>query len=97
MINGIPAANRRGRDDLEAMGFFLSESYFNEINQLCHMIMVTINATESVNASRIRCDYCPTGDQPNNNCSRSDEATLLVIPSKVFFYYKYRYDNVINI
>ena len=63
------------------MGFMFSESYFNETNQLCHTMMVTINATESVNASRIRCEYCLAADR----CSRSDEATLLVIASKILF------------
>ena len=85
-----------GRVQLESMGFIFSEKWFNESNQQCHMMMVTINATESVNGSRIRCDYCPTADQPG--CRRSDEAILLVIAaSNVFFYYKYRYDNIINI
>ena len=81
MINGIPTANEKGRDDLEAMGFIFSES---EPSQPCHTMMVTINANESVNASSIRCDYCPTADQPDR-CNRSDEATLLVIASKIIF------------
>ena len=61
------------------MGFIFSESYFNETNQLCHTMMVTINATESVNASSISCEYCSTLHQ----CSISNEATLLVIASKI--------------
>ena len=74
-----------GRIHLESMGFIFSESYFNESNQLCHMMMVTINATESVNASSIRCEYCPTA----HRCSISDEATLLVIASKVLLTVRY--------
>ena len=85
MINGIPTANSRGRDDLEAMGFIFSENYFNKSNQLCHMMTVTINAIESVNASGIRCDYCNIADQPDTRCSQSDVATLLVISSKDLF------------
>ena len=80
-INNIPAQkNHGGQAQLESMGFIFSDTYFNESNQQCHVMMVTINASESVNASSIQCNYCPTAD--HHNCRQSDEATLLVIASK---------------
>ena len=78
--NIIPSQNPRGREHLESEGFTFSEGLYNESNQQCHVMMVTINASESVNASNIQCHYCPTADQ--RNCRQSDEATLLVIASK---------------
>jgi hypothetical protein len=86
IIDGIRTVNKRGRADLEAKGFIFS----NESNQLCHMMMVTINANESVDGSSIRCEYCPTGDQSNSTCGQSNEATLLVIASKILFLYLLR-------
>ena len=44
------------------------------------MIMLTINASESVNGSRIRCLYRSVGD--TGDYDRSDEAILMVIASK---------------
>ena len=82
VINDTPALkNHGGQAHLESMGFTFFEGYFNESNQRCHVMVVTINASESVNASSIQCDYCPTADQPDHYCQHY-EATLLVIASK---------------
>ena len=87
VINGIPAQeDRRGRTELESMGFtFDPEDYLVESNQQCHVMVVKINVSESVNASSIRCDYCTTPDQLIGEalvCRQSNNATLLVTSSK---------------
>lgn len=81
VINGIPAQeDRRGRRELESMGFTFPE---DESNQQCHVMVVKINVSESVNASSIRCDYCTTPDQfIGEVCRQSNNATLLVTSSK---------------
>ena len=84
VINDIPALGpgHEGHEELKNMGFKFSEQRFNQSNLPCHVMMVNINASESVNGSSILCVYCPTFDQPESSC-HSIEATLLVITSKV--------------
>lgn len=63
-------------DTHPALGFMVSI-----INSpLFTMIMLTVNTSESVNGSRIRCLYRSVGD--TGDYDRSDEAILMVIASK---------------
>ena len=86
VINKTPVQyGQGGHAELERMGFTFSEEYFNQSHLLCHVMMVNINASESVNGSSILCEYCPTFDQ-QYSCQRI-EATLLVTTSKVVLSY----------
>ena len=74
---------KRTAEDVEnyrIYGFTFPE---DESNQQCHVMVVKINVSESVNASSIRCDYCTTPDQfIGEVCRQSNNATLLVTSSK---------------
>ena len=82
IIDGIPSQRGlRGRSELENQGFTFSDSYSNESNQ--HAMMVTVNACDSVNGSRISCRYCSIMDVDHAKfCVQSDNAILLVIANE---------------